>query len=147
MNVSDLVEVSFCIAEVSGLKDNWRTKYHRKNLLSKRKQFVTRETTLKIGKISFVRLMVNGVAFFSFDVCVILETFFFRFSHILFLICMHFLSCFSLKHCMIGLYITWTLTYLDLKANKNSDIPLQTAAIFFDGFLSKTGYWLGVCHG
>ena len=35
-----------------------------------------------------------------------------------------------------------------LKANMNSDIPLQTAAIFFsDELLSETGYWLGVCHG
>ena len=34
------------------------------------------------------------------------------------------------------------------KANMNSDIQLQTAAIFFsDELLSETGYWLGVCHG
>ena len=30
----------------------------------------------------------------------------------------------------------------------NSDIPLQTAAIFFYiELLSETGYWLDVCHG
>ena len=35
-----------------------------------------------------------------------------------------------------------------LKADMNSDILLQTAAIFFsDELLSETGYWLGVCHG
>ena len=34
------------------------------------------------------------------------------------------------------------------KADMNSDIPLQTAAIFFsDELLSETGYWLGVRHG
>ena len=35
-----------------------------------------------------------------------------------------------------------------LKANMNSYIQLQTAAIFFSiEPLSKTGYWLGECHG
>ena len=35
-----------------------------------------------------------------------------------------------------------------LKANMNSDKPLQTAAIFFsDELLFETGYWLGACHG
>ena len=35
-----------------------------------------------------------------------------------------------------------------LKADMNSDIRLQMAAIFFsDELLSATGYWLGVCHG
>ena len=35
-----------------------------------------------------------------------------------------------------------------LKANMNSYIQLRTAAIFFSiEPLSKTGYWLGVCHG
>ena len=30
----------------------------------------------------------------------------------------------------------------------DSDIPLQTAAIFFSiEPESETGYWLGVCHG
>ena len=34
------------------------------------------------------------------------------------------------------------------KANMNSYIQLQTAAIFFSiEPLSTTGYWLGVCHG
>ena len=38
---------------------------------------------------------------------------------------------------------------MTLKANMNSDIQLQTAAIFFfsDELLSETGYWLCVCHG
>ena len=40
------------------------------------------------------------------------------------------------------------LTPRDIKANMNSYIQLQTAAIFFSiEPLSKTGYWLGVCHG
>ena len=35
-----------------------------------------------------------------------------------------------------------------IKADMNSDIRLQTAAIFFsDELLSETGYWLCVCHG
>ena len=33
------------------------------------------------------------------------------------------------------------------KANRNSDLPLQTAATFFSNeLLSETGYGLGVCH-
>ena len=37
---------------------------------------------------------------------------------------------------------------LHLKADMNSDILLQTAAIFFSNeLLSETGYWLSVCHG
>ena len=33
---------------------------------------------------------------------------------------------------------------VNIKANMNSDKPLQTAAIFFsDELLSETGYWLG----
>ena len=36
----------------------------------------------------------------------------------------------------------------EFKADMNSDILLQTAAIFFpDELLSETGYWLSVCHG
>ena len=36
----------------------------------------------------------------------------------------------------------------ELKADMNSYILLQTAAIFFSNeLLSETGYWLGVCHG
>ena len=35
-----------------------------------------------------------------------------------------------------------------IKAYMNSDIPLETVAIFFSSELMyKTGYWLGVCHG
>ena len=35
-----------------------------------------------------------------------------------------------------------------VKANMNSEILLQTATIFFSiEPLSKTGYWVGVCHG
>ena len=41
-----------------------------------------------------------------------------------------------LKHCTL------------IKANMNNYIQLQTAAIFLSiEPLSKTGYWLGVCHG
>ena len=36
--------------------------------------------------------------------------------------------------------------YEDIKADMKSYILLQTAAIFFQ-FISKTGYWLRVCHG
>ena len=39
------------------------------------------------------------------------------------------------------------LTIIMLKANMNSDIPLQTAVIFFSNKpLSETGYWQGVCY-
>ena len=35
-----------------------------------------------------------------------------------------------------------------IKADMNSDIPLQTTAIFFSNeLLSETEYWLGVCYG
>ena len=34
-----------------------------------------------------------------------------------------------------------------VQANMNSDIPLQTAAIYFLTNISETGCWLGVCHG
>ena len=45
------------------------------------------------------------------------------------------------------MYGRWLLK-LNNKANMNSYIQLQTAAIFFSiEPLSKTGYWLGVCHG
>ena len=40
------------------------------------------------------------------------------------------------------------LAKLDLEADMNNYIPLETAAIFFSSeTFSKTGYSLGVCHG
>ena len=50
----------------------------------------------------------------------------------------------ALRNFIMGKY----MQYFDLKADMNSDILLQTAAIFSSNeLLSETGYWLGVCHG
>ena len=47
-----------------------------------------------------------------------------------------------------GLWVRAHTMVCVLKANMNSYILLQTAAIFFSiEPLSKTGYWQGVCHG
>ena len=37
--------------------------------------------------------------------------------------------------------------YETFKADLNSDIPLEMAVLISSEPLSKTGYWLGVCHG
>ena len=50
---------------------------------------------------------------------------------------------------MFYLFITLLFKLTLFKADMNSDILLQTAAIFFltNLYLSETGCWLGVCHG
>ena len=45
-------------------------------------------------------------------------------------------------------HIVYALDETNLIANMNSDILLQTVAIFFlSNSDLKTGYWFGVCHG
>ena len=42
----------------------------------------------------------------------------------------------------------WSIVECGVKAKVSVILPMETAAIFFSREpLSKTGYWLGVCHG